>query len=220
MARLIGASKSSTAASLSAGNKSADDLRAALNGSLINQGSAPGSWTLKEQFSKRKAGVWAGDVGAISNAAAQAGGTLTINSQPLGSYDYTFYNGPKTVSSFSNSDFFTSTEDSRSALIYVNGNLTIDACQVFKPSNRKLFTAIYVRGDLTVNGTISMGYDNGGATGKGANHSPSGSPRTALAIKLIAPGTYSCVPDPEYYIIGWSRWRWSNSLPNKCRLSK
>jgi hypothetical protein len=197
MARLIGASKSSTAASLSAGNKSADDLRAALNGSLINQGSAPGAWTLKEQFSQKKSNTWAGDVGAISNAAAQAGGTLTINSQPLGSYDYTFYNGPKTVSSFSNSDFFTTTEDSRSALIYVNGNLTINACQVFKPSNRKLFTAIYVRGNLTVNGTISMGYDNGGATGRGANHSPTGSPRTAQAIKLISPGTYSCVPDPN-----------------------
>jgi len=54
MARLIGASKSSTAASLTAGNKAAADLRVALNGSLINQGSAPGAWTLKEQFSQKK----------------------------------------------------------------------------------------------------------------------------------------------------------------------
>tara|TARA_R110000824_G_scaffold361854_1_gene549748 strand:- start:1737 stop:3128 length:1392 start_codon:yes stop_codon:yes gene_type:complete len=197
MARLIGASKSSTAASLTAGNKAAADLRVALNGSLINQGSASGAWTLKEQFAKRKAGVWAGHSEAISSAAAQAGGTLTIACQALGSYDYTYYNGPKTVSSFSRPAWFTSTEDSRSALIYVNGNLTINACQVLKPDHRKLFTAIYVKGDLTVNGTISMGYDNGGSVGKGANHSPSGSPRTALAIKLIAPGTYSCVPDPE-----------------------
>lgn len=197
MARLIGASKSSTAASLTAGNKAAADLRVALNGSLINQGSASGAWTLKEQFVKRKAGVWAGHSEAISSAAAQAGGTLTIACQALGSYDYTYYNGPKTVSSFSRPAWFTSTEDSRSALIYVNGNLTINACQVLKPDHRKLFTAIYVKGDLTVNGTISMGYDNGGSVGKGANHSPSGSPRTALAIKLIAPGTYSCVPDPE-----------------------
>ena len=202
MARLIGASKSSTAAALTAGDKAAADLRVALNGSLINQGSAPGAWTLKEQFAKRKAAVWAGHAEAISNAAAQAGGTLTINCQALGSYDYTYYNGPKTVSSFSRPAWFTSTEDSRSALIYVNGNLTINACQVFKPDHRKLFTAIYVKGNLAVNGTISMGYDNGGSIGKGANQSPSGSPRTALAIKLITPGTYSCVPDPEVTAAG------------------
>ena len=202
MARLIGASKSSTAASLTAGNKAAADLRFALNGSLINQGSASGAWTLKEQFAKRKAGVWAGHSEAISSAAAQAGGTLTIACQALGSYDYTYYNGPKTVSSFSRPAWFTSTEDSRSALIYVNGNLTINACQVLKPDHRKLFTAIYVKGDLTVNGTISMGYDNGGSVGRGANHSPTGAPRTALAIKLISPGTYSCVPDPEITAAG------------------
>ena len=195
--RLIGKQKTSTAASISAGNKSADDLRAFINGGLVSQGSASSVWTLREQFSKKQDGTWAGDLSAVSNAVAQPGGTMTVNSQPLGSYDYTFYNGPQTVSSFSNSDFFTTTEDSRSALIYINGNLTINACQVFKPSNRKLFTAIYVKGDLTVNGTISMGYDNGGATGRGANHSSSGSPRTAQAIKLISPGTYSCVPDPN-----------------------
>lgn len=201
--RLIGKQKSSTAASLSAGNKSADDLRAFINGGLVNQGSASSVWTLREQFNQKKAGTWAGDLGAISNAVAQPGGTMTVNSQPLGSYDYSYFNGPQTVSSFSSPNFFTTTEDSRSALIYVNGNLTINACQVFKPSKRKLFTAIYVKGDLTVNGTISMGYDfpaattNYGGTGRGANHSPSGSPRTAQAIKLIAPGTYSCVPDPN-----------------------
>jgi len=202
MARMIGAAKSSTAASLTAGNKTASDLRAALNGSLINQGSAPGAWTLKEQFAQKKSATWAGHAEAISNAAAQPGGTLTVNCQALGSYDYTYYNGPKTVSSFSRPAWFTATEDSRSALIYVNGNLTINACQVFKPDHRKLFTAIYVKGNLTVNGLISMGYDNGGSVGKGANHSPSGAARTAQAIKLIAPGTYSSVPDPEITAAG------------------
>ena len=38
--RLIGNQKTSTAASISAGNKSADDLRAFINGGLVNQGSA------------------------------------------------------------------------------------------------------------------------------------------------------------------------------------
>ena len=79
MARMIGAAKSSTAASLTAGNKAASDLRAALNGSLINQGSAPGAWTLKEQFAQKKSATWAGHAEAISNAAAQPGGTLTVN---------------------------------------------------------------------------------------------------------------------------------------------
>ena len=97
--RLIGKQKTSTAASISAGNKSADDLRAFINGGLINQGSASSVWTLREQFNQKKSGTWAGDLGAVSNAVAQPGGTMTVNSQPLGSYDYTFYNGPQTVSS-------------------------------------------------------------------------------------------------------------------------
>ena len=90
--RLIGKQKTSTAASISAGNKSADDLRAFINGGLVSQGSASSVWTLREQFSKKQDGTWAGDLSAVSNAVAQPGGTMTVNSQPLGSYDYTFYN--------------------------------------------------------------------------------------------------------------------------------
>lgn len=118
-----------------------------------------------------------------------AGGTLTINSQSLGSYDYVIKEGDQTVSSFSNGDWFTNTADSRSAIIVVKGNLTINAAQVFRPSNRKLFTAIYVTGNLAISGEISMSQ-------RGANHGTAGSNISAAAIR-IATGTFSTVVNPQ-----------------------
>lgn len=117
------------------------------------------------------------------------GGTLTVNSVSLGSYDYVKRNGPFTVVTFNSSDWFTPAEDSRSAFVYVNGNLTINTGQVFKPAQRKLFTCIYVNGDLTLNGEISM-------TARGANHSVSGSNISPGEI-LIKTGTYSGVTNPR-----------------------
>lgn len=119
------------------------------------------------------------------SATPSAGGTLALNSVALGSYDYTIKRGNQTVSSFSNTDWFTTTADTRSALIAVNGNLTINSGQTFIPSNRKLFTCIYVKGDLTLNGSISM-------NARGANHSGT----TKGNIKIIT-GTYSGVSDPQ-----------------------
>lgn len=124
-----------------------------------------------------------------STSGPQAGGTLTINSQALGSYDYVIKRGNQVLDSFSVGDWFTSTQDSRSALIVVVGNLTIDAAVLFTPSVRKLFTALYVTGNLTVNGEISM-------SRRGANHSASGSNIAALAIRL-ATGTFSSVVNPN-----------------------
>jgi hypothetical protein len=122
--------------------------------------------------------------------APTAGGTLTINSQSLGSYDYTIKSGAQTISSFLNSDWFTTTADSRAAFIVVNGNLTINSGQTLIPSNRKLFTVIYVVGNLAVSGSISM-------TARGADHSAAtGSNVTAAAIRIAA-GTYSGVTNPE-----------------------
>jgi hypothetical protein len=121
-----------------------------------------------------------------------SGGTLTLNSVSLGSYDYTVKSGAQTVSSFTASDWFTSTEDTRSALIAVNGNLTINSGQTFIPSVRKLFTCIYVKGNLTLNGSISM-------SARGSNHSGSGNSGGATtkgAIRL-ANGTYSAVSNPQ-----------------------
>lgn len=128
-----------------------------------------------------------------------AGGTLTINGVSLGSYDYTIKSGAQTVSSFLASDWFTSTEDTRSAWIVVNGNLTINSGQTVIPSVRKLFTVVYVVGDLAVNGSISM-------TARGANHSGtgnSGGSTTAEAIRIIN-GTYSGVSNPQIPASGGS----------------
>ena len=128
-----------------------------------------------------------------------AGGTLTLNSVSVGSYDYVIKRGNQTVSSFTNSDWFTTTADTRSAIIVVDGNLTINSGQTFIPSNRKLFTCIYVNGNLTVNGTISM-------TERGANHSGTGNSSgsvTAGTIRL-ANGTYSSVSNPEIPATGGS----------------
>lgn len=110
---------------------------------------------------------------------ATAGGTLTIDGKSLGSYDYAIKNGNQTVSSFTLSNWFTTTQDSRAAFVAVNGNLTINSGITFTPSVRKLFTVLYVKGNLTVNGTISM-------TARGANHSASGSNITAQDILIDA----------------------------------
>jgi hypothetical protein len=124
-----------------------------------------------------------------ADATPTAGGTLTINSQSLGSYDYRVVSGNQTVSSFSSSDWFTATADSRSAFVVVRGNLTIDVGQTFIPTARKLFTVIYVTGDVAVNGSISM-------SARGANHSAGGGNVSAAAIRIIT-GTYSTVVNPQ-----------------------
>jgi len=170
-------------ASFAGGNQSAADLRTFCQ-SMVTGGTAPGIWSLNAIYNQVRASNWINTF--PSNVNPTAGGTLTINSVALGSYDYTIKYGDQTVSSFTNTDWFTTTADTRSAIIYVRGNLTINSGQTFQPSNRKLFTVIYVDGDLTVNGTITM-------TARGANHSGT----TKGAIKLVPSGTYSGVTDPQ-----------------------
>jgi hypothetical protein len=126
--------------------------------------------------------------------APTSGGSLTVDGKSLGSYDYTIKTGNQVVSSFNASDWFTDVQDSRSGFIFVDGDLTIDVGQIFTPSVRKLFTAIYVRGNLTVNGAISM-------TARGANHSATGSDIPAQDI-LLALGTYTGITDPKIPAIG------------------
>jgi hypothetical protein len=126
-----------------------------------------------------------------TNVAPTSGGTLTIASTSLSSYDYTVKASDTTVSSFVATDYFTTTQDNRSAWVIVKGNLTINAGQTFIPSVRKLFTVVYVTGNIINNGTISM-------TARGANHSGtgnSGGAVTAAAIK-IAIGTLSGIAEP------------------------
>jgi hypothetical protein len=125
------------------------------------------------------------------NTTATAGGTLTINSVSLGSYDYAVQNG-STLSSFTNGTWFTATEDTRSALIGIKGNLTINSGVTFVPDQRKLFTFIYVDGNLTLNGEVSM-------TDKGANHNGTGNSGGSVTAGniLLASGTYSGVSNPQ-----------------------
>ena len=121
-----------------------------------------------------------------------AGGTLTLNGQNCGSYDYVLKRSDITLSSVTSSEWFTTTKDTRSAIIGVVGNLTLNAGVFLRPPDRKLFMAIYVDGNLTVNGNISM-------SARGANHSGSGTSggaTTAVAIRL-ATGTFGSVSNPE-----------------------
>jgi hypothetical protein len=182
---IIGPVNDPTPDTLTAGNKTSTDVLTLLK-SLKTNGVASGVWNMNDVYNNVKNSTW---VNLLANAIAQAGGTETINSLSMGSYDYTYYNNSQTVSSFTNSDWFTTTADSRSALIYINGSLTIDSGQTFTPSNRKLFTAIFIAGDLIVNGTLTM-------NSRGANHSSGGSNISSNNIK-IATGTFGAVTDPQ-----------------------
>ena len=188
MVRLIGKNKSvlKSAGSVSAGNKSVNDLLVLFEG-FATAGSITGIYNMKELYNDVLNSDWIDDQTATT-ARAQSGGTMTLNSVSLGSYDYTYIGGDENITSFSNGNYFTSTADSRSALIYVDGDLTIASGQNYIPSNRKLFTAIYVKGNLAVEGSISMSQ-------RGSNHG--GVPVSAGNIKLIADGTYSSVPNPQ-----------------------
>lgn len=124
-----------------------------------------------------------------TQATPLAGGTLALNSVAMGSYDYIKPSGNQTVSAFTSSDWFTATADSRSAWVVVPANLTINSGQVFKPANRKLFTAVGVSGTLDVSGELSM-------SARGAYHGAAGGNVAAGALRIIA-GTHGGVTNPE-----------------------
>jgi hypothetical protein len=120
-----------------------------------------------------------------------SGGTLSINNQFVGSYDYVVKPTTTIPSSWSPSDWFTSTQDTRSAWILVNGNLTIELAANIIPPVRKLFTVIYVSGNMTLTGSISM-------TSRGANHSGIGTSGGYVApvnIRL-GTGTFNAISNP------------------------
>jgi hypothetical protein len=120
------------------------------------------------------------------------GGALTINSQSMGSYEVTARKASATISSFTAADWFTSTKDTTSSWIVINGDLTINAGQTLIPAVRKLFTVLYVTGNLVCNGSISM-------TGRGANHSGTGDSAgeiSAVDIR-IGTGTFGAVVNPQ-----------------------
>lgn len=132
-----------------------------------------------------------------TSSAPTAGGTLTINGVSLGSYDFCVKQGAQTISAFTATDWFTSTQDTRSAFVVVNGALTINSGITVIPSVRKLFVVVYCTGNLTLNGSLSMSL-------RGANHSgtgTSGGATTAGAIR-IATGTFSGTSNPTILAAG------------------
>jgi hypothetical protein len=115
---------------------------------------------------------------------------MTINANSAGRYEVTARKASTTISSFQASDWFTNTKDTTSSWIVINGNLTINASQVLIPPVRKLFTVVYVTGNLTLRGAISM-------TARGANHSGTGDSGGYVApVDIrIATGTFNGVID-------------------------
>jgi len=171
----------------------------------VAPGSASGIWAIRDAQREHGALNWqfsaflggnqsANDLFTVmqgmtskSSALPTFGGTLTLNSVLIGNYDYTIKQTSETVSSFSAADWFSATEDSNASLICVNGDLTINSGQTFIPSVRKLFTCIYVKGNLTVLGEISM-------TARGANTNSLSVQTANIRIKN---GTYSSVTNPQ-----------------------
>jgi hypothetical protein len=123
---------------------------------------------------------------------AALGGTMTINSVALGKYDWVYKDGNQTVSSSDMGAWFSGSVDTHSAWVLVDGDLTINSGVLFTPPSRKLFTVVYVTGDATINGEISMSL-------RGANHSGTGisGGSTSAGDIRIATGTFSSVSNPQ-----------------------
>jgi hypothetical protein len=118
------------------------------------------------------------NLGPAQTEAPQSGiGTLTIGGQYISPYEVTLKKGDQNLSSFTSTDWFSSTSDGWCSFIKVFGHMNIDAGITFRPNPRKLFTVVHVTGDLTLNGTISMSQ-------RGANHGSSGSGISAKSIQV------------------------------------
>lgn len=106
---------------------------------------------------------------------------VAVNGYQMGiGYDYVVYDGPVVIDTnnpFAVADWFSSTEDTRPALIVVKGDLTVAAGQVMMPDVRKLGCYILVQGALYLDGEISM-------TRRGCNHSGLGN--SAFAERFAA----------------------------------
>lgn len=184
MARYVGYAPTTTAdTAFTGGAQSVSTLIAiAENIRKGNTGTANGIWTLADVARLKRSSEWPGSGTTAAISPTQSGANLTVNGGLLHNYDYVRFQGNQTLSSFSSGSWFPGTENG--SIVVVNGNMTINSGVTFRPSNRKKFIFIYVYGNLTVNGTISMSQ-------RGPFHSGQ-----AGANMLIATGTYSGVPNP------------------------
>jgi len=101
-------------------------------------------------------------------------GRMILNGNFAGMYDFVYHDGNLDLSQQTQMGgnhlenlFFSGNQDTHWALIYINGDLTVDAAVQIKPGCRKLGMCIYVAGDCIVDGLVSM-------TNRGANHSGKG----------------------------------------------
>lgn len=111
----------------------------------------------------------------------QDAGSLEINGSSVGLLDIMLIPGQTIDPSIptANSQLFSEREDVASAWIIVKGNLTLED-SLIQPSKRKLFTVVYVTGNLTINGTSAISM-----TQRGANHSGTGNSGGATTPQLI-----------------------------------
>ena len=116
-----------------------------------------------------------------SNTNVSSGGTLSINSNAIGNYEWYKTSGNTTLSSFSESTYYSGTQDTVGSFLVFDGDLTINSGVTIQPAVRKLYTVLFVDGNLVINGQVKM-------TSRGANHSGT----TKQDIKMID-GTYSSV---------------------------
>lgn len=130
-------------------------------------------------------------INTLSTNTTPVSGTTNIFNIP---YDYRLVSGPVTITptSFVATDWFSNTQDTRSAWVMVNGDLQIDAGVVFAPPVRKLYTIVYVTGNLILNGSMSM-------TARGASHSAIAASDIPIGI-----GTFSGVLNPRVPAAGAS----------------
>jgi hypothetical protein len=109
-------------------------------------------------------------------------GSLTINGNDVGKVMFKVLSNV-TVEPATPNIIFSDNKDITSSWLFVKGNMTINPAVTLTPPSRKLFTVLYVKGDLTFQGTdsiISM-------TQRGANHSgtgESGGATTAVDLQV------------------------------------
>lgn len=114
---------------------------------------------------------------------------LLVNSVDFGRFDYVVRRGNFTLSAVTASEWFSAIQDTRAAFVVIDGSLTLQAGALLSPAVRKLFTVLYVSGDLVIDGTVSM-------TARGANHSGTGNSEGYVAASDIRILTGACTLFP------------------------
>jgi len=105
---------------------------------------------------------------STSSGPRTGSGSLILNNQNFGNFQYMVKRGTTSIQTgYIPTDYFSSVQDTAAAFVVIDGNLTIGAGCTFTPPVRKLFTVIYVTGNLVLDGEISK-------TARGANHNATG----------------------------------------------